>query len=154
MCVIAGLCESDSTDPKFTGTFVHRYWTCPVLEPTRRQRVPAYLLRKVDGLLRRDFTLPPEQVLLFTRALHKSLEPVVAQPPSQETFEWIVPPPHGGILHGRVYADGSRLFAEHKFCGLVARQGWAFAIYDDDAKVIAAASGLTPWCHVGHFGSL
>ena len=153
LCVAAGLCESDSIDPKFVGTLVHRYWVCPVLEPARCVRVPAYLRRKVNALLRRDSTLPPEQVLLYTRALHKSIEPSIAQPPREETFGWIVPPPPGGVAHGRVYADGSRLFAEHKYCGLVARQGWAFAIYDDEAKLIAAASGLTPWWASGIYAA-
>ena len=61
------------------------------------------------------------------------------------------PPPPGGVMHGRVYADGSRLFAEHSYNGLIALQGWAFAIYDEEGKVTASAFGITPWWAVGIF---
>ena len=44
-----------------------------------------------------------------------------------------------------MYADGSRLYAEHKYCNLIARQGWAFAILDVDGVIIASAHGRTPW---------
>ena len=54
-------------------------------------------------------------------------------------------PPPSGIGPGRVYTDGSRLFAEYKYDNLVARQGWAFAILGPDGCVMAAASGSTPW---------
>jgi len=47
--------------------------------------------------------------------------------------------------------DGSRLYAEHKYCNLIARQRWAFAVLDVDAVVIAAASGRTPqWANGIH----
>lgn len=120
LCVANGLCTYDSQDPKFGGTLVHRLWTCPVIEPHRCSVVPSYLLRRVRAMIRSDFTFPPQHVLLFTRALHRSLEPSLTQPPREDTFNWHVPPPPGGVMHGRVYADGSRLFAEHKYCGLVA----------------------------------
>ena len=54
--------------------------------------MPSYLLRKVRALIKSDFTLPPERVLLYTRALHRSLEPSVTQPPREDTFKWHVPP--------------------------------------------------------------
>ena len=62
-------------------------------------------------------------------------------------------PPSEGIPHGRVYVDGLRLFAEHKYCGLLARQGWAFAVCDVRGKVVASASGRTPWWSQGIFAA-
>ena len=88
-------------------------------------------------------------LLLYTRALHKSIEPQIAKPPGNDSFTWHIKPPSDGIPLGRVYTDGSRLFAEHKYCNLAARQGWAFAVLDVDGFVLAAASGRTPWWAVG-----
>ena len=113
--------------------------------PQRNESVPSKLLQKVTSMLRDDFTLPTGDVLFFIRALHKSLEPQLAQAPQCESFNWHVPPPRGGVPLARVYADGSRLFAEHRYCGLAARQGWAFVIVGDDGRVLASASGNTPW---------
>ena len=145
LCVAHGLCDPESADPKFRGTLVHRIWTCPVTAPQRNESVPSKLLQKVTSMLRDDFTLPTGDVLFFTRALHRSLEPQLAQAPQCESFNWHVPPPRGGVPLARVYADGSRLFAEHRYCGLAARQGWAFVIVGDDGRVLASASGNTPW---------
>jgi hypothetical protein len=152
LCVAAGYCTKDSIQPKFKGTLVHRLWTCPCTESMRVRLVPGWLLRKVRGLLQPDFSLPPHAMLLYTRALHPSLEPRIAQP-LDESFEWDIPPPSEGIPHGRVYVDGSRLFAEHKYCGLLARQGWAFAVCDVRGKVVASASGRTPWWSQGIFAA-
>ncbi len=138
LCVAHGLCDSECTDPKFLGTLVHRIWTCPAAEPQRQKLVPSALLRRVASLIGHDYTLPPSEVLFYTRALHKSLEPSVSKPPEQEEFVWHVPPPCEGVVQGRVYADGSRLYAEHKYCGLVARQGWAFVIMSDQGKIVAS----------------
>ena len=149
LCVAHNLCEWDSQDSKFLGTLTHRLWTCPVLEPKRRECVPGYLLRKVSRLLRPDDTLPPSEVLLYTRALHRSIEPLIRKAPCEATFEWHVKPHASGVPPGRVYADGSRLFAEHKYCDLVYRQGWAFAVISDEGIVVASASGNTPWWAVG-----
>ena len=145
LCVAHGLCDAECRDDKFRGTLVHRLWTCPVTEPQRVQHVEPLLLQRVKSLIRADYTLPPAVVLLYTRALHRSLEPKLPSAPRESSFHWDIPPPPGGILVGRAYADGSRLYAEHKYCGLVARQGWAFTILNDQGRVIAAASGVTPW---------
>ena len=72
------------------------------LSPSARNLVPDALLRRVRGMITQDFTLPPDEVLLYTRALHKSLEPLITTGPTQETFEWHVPPPTDGIPFGRV----------------------------------------------------
>lgn len=81
------------------------------------------LLGMVHGLLRSDGTSPSEDVLFFMCALHKALEPRVSKLVAQDTLPWHVPPPSDGVGIGCVYVDGSRLSAEHKYCGLVARQG-------------------------------
>jgi len=65
------------------------------------------------------------------------------KPPVGETFEWIVEP-QDGVVDGEVFVDGSRLYAEHDLYGLCARQGWAFTVYDEQQKIVAAAKGRTP----------
>ena len=90
------------------------------------------------------FTLPPDKILMYTRALVKSPEPLVALPPAEASFNWLIPPPSDGLDQGFVYADGSRLFAEHKYSGLLARQGWACVVINSLGAVVAAASGTTP----------
>ena len=121
LCVAHGLCDRDTSDRRFAGTLVHRLWICQVTEPQRQKLVPAYLLTIVRNLLRDDGTLPPSHVLLYTRALHRSLEPQVAQPPDEGSFEWNIKPPADRVPYGLVYADGSRLYAEHKYCNPIAR---------------------------------
>ena len=153
LCVNAGLVSPESEDPKYLGSLTHRLWTCPVLHPFRILTCPKWLLDKVLALLRDDYTLPPEHVVLYTRALHKSVEPLVAVKPRHSTFNWRVRPPAGGIPAGWAYADGSRLFAEHKYCGLLARQGWAFAVIDNMGVIVAAASGITPWWAEGIYAA-
>ena len=144
LCVRHSLCTTDCTDPAFLGTLTHRLWTCPVLMPFREKHCPQWLLKKVWDLLDGGYTLPADQVMLFTRAMHKSVEPLVARQPARATFDWIVKPPVGGVPVGRAYADGSRLYVEHEYCNLLARVGWAFAIIDMQGNTVAAASGVTP----------
>jgi len=124
---------------------VHRLWTCPVLAPARVRLVPPWLLEEVTGKLSSDGRLPPGEVLVYTRALTKSLEPSVPLQPEQETFVWVKQPPSNHVAGCTVYADGSRLFAETRYANLVARQGWAFATFDADGGLVAAAHGRTPW---------
>eukprot|EP00973_Karenia_brevis_P061238 8515484-Karenia_brevis.AAC.1 len=42
------------------------------------------------------------------------------------------------------FSDGSRLYAEHDLYGLCARHGWAFAAYDHQHRLVAAAQGRAP----------
>ena len=128
-------------------------WTCPVLKPFRDANCPRWILSLVNTDLNGTFSLPSEKLLLFTRALHKSVEPNLAQGPQLSTFNWIVRPERDGVPYGRVYADGSRLFAEHRYFNLLARQGWAFAIVDLEGNIVAAASGTVPWWIVGIYGA-
>ena len=153
LCVAYGLVEAGSSDPKFLGTLTHRLWVCPVLQAFRDANCPGWILSLVNAELSSSFSLPTDKLLLFTRALHKSVEPRLASRPSQETFNWIVPPDTDGVPYGRVYADGSRLFAEHKYFNLLARHGWAFAIVDQNGKIAACASGTTPPWINGIYGA-
>ena len=108
LCVASDMCDPEDPDPRFKGTLVHRYWTCPVLRPYRQRLVPVWLPEEVNGLFRDDGTLPPESILFFTKALAPSLEPLLPQP-AGESFNWYHPPPPEGMEQGRVYTDGSRL---------------------------------------------
>ena len=91
---------------------------------------------------------------LLTRALMPSLEPRIDRPPPDATFKWIKAPSRfASQVQG--YVDGSRLYAEHELCGLVARQGWAIAAYDDNRQLVAAAHGRTPaWADGIHAAEL
>jgi hypothetical protein len=53
--------------------------------------------------------------------------------------------PHPDAVQAQGYVDGSRLDGEHDLHGLCARQGWAFAAFDNDDELVAAAHGRTPW---------
>ncbi len=145
------LCTEDDPDPKWAGTLTHRIWTCAVLQEHRERLVPGWLLRSVTSKLRSGFS--PEELLLFTRALMKSPEPRLEPCPADETFVWVHYPFRGDIGVGTVYVDGSRLYAEHRLAGLLARQGWAFAIYDRYDELIAAAKGRTAWWASGIFAA-
>ena len=57
-----------------------------------------------------------------------------------ETFNWFLKPPSLPVT-GDVYPDGSFLDFVAKETG---RGGWAFAIYDDEGKLVAAAYGVPP----------
>jgi len=148
-----GLVESGSNDPKFLGTLTHRLWTCPVLQTFREANCPGWILRLVNDDLSGSFCLPSDKILLYTRALHQSVEPRLVGKLTHNTFNWIVHPEEGGVPLGRVYADGSRLFGEHRYFNLLARHGWAFAIVDHDGKVRAAASGAVPSWITGIYGA-
>ena len=145
--------EAESSDPKFLGTLTHRLWTCPVLQPFREANCPKWLRDLVASDLNGDYTLPPDKVLLYTRALLKSVEPRLARKPANSTFNWIVRPDKDGVPYGRVYADGSRLFAEHRYFNLLARHGWAFVIIDLEGTIISAASGTVPFWIDSIYGS-
>ena len=152
LCVAYGLVESGSNDPKFLGTLTHRLWTCPILQPFRDAKCPSRISSFVNAQLNGSYALPSDKLLLLTRALHKSVEPRVARRPLHGTFNWIVQPDGDGVPHGRVYADGSRLFAEHRYFNLLAKHGWAFAIIDISGNIVAAASGTVPWWISGIYG--
>ncbi len=132
----------------------HRYWTCPVLQSLRDKHCPAWLLDLIKSEMVGTNELPCHKLLLYTRALHKSVEPCLACKPARGTFDWIVEPVTlDAIPYGRVYADGSRLYSEQRYCNLLARHGWAFVVVDQDGKVVAGASGTVPWWINGIYGA-
>ena len=143
LCVAYGLCSDHTDDPKFTGTLVHRYWTCPVTREFREERVPRWLLNEVASKLAAGGGLAPKDHLLFTRALVSSPAALIPPPPQQETFNWVVQPMQWRSAH-TAYVDASRLDAGYELCGLCPRQGWAFAVADDQGRVVAAAHGRPP----------
>ena len=77
---------------------------------------------------------------MIERALAKTIAHIVPPPAKEATFKWIIEHP-GGTFRGKVYTDGSRLDGPSQ---LLARNGWAFVVIDDDGVVMAAASGAPP----------
>ena len=150
LCCALGFCDESDTDPRFTGTLLHRIFTCPATKTFRDRFAPQWLIDECSRKLRPDGTLSPADLDLYTRAIMASPEPLVDPAPSEATFEW-VKYPEGGVAEGTVYVDGSRLDAEHFLGGFCARQGWAFAAYDDQDELQAAAHGRTPaWASGTH----
>jgi len=80
---------------------------------------------------------------LLTRGILRTPEPEVDKPPQGESFEWVVRP-NPRAVQVDAFVDGSRLAGEHDLFGMCARQGWAFAAYDVDQQLVAAAKGRTP----------
>ena len=58
----------------------------------------------------------------------------------EASFRWVVEP-EGGMLEGTAYSDGS--FLDGPIPEL-ARGGWAFAVLNDDGKIVASAYGVPP----------
>ena len=79
---------------------------------------------------------------MYTRAL-ASVPVDVPASPAESTFEWIKQPVNG-IAEGTVYTDGSLLDNQIQFAGMVARRGWAFAAFEADGSMSAAARGRPP----------
>lgn len=153
LCIAARLCDEHSTDPWFRGTLVHRLWTCKCLQPLRTKLVSKWLLKKVRSLIRADGTIDPGYFLLYTRALMPSLCSKITPKPENGTFNWVTPPPIGGVPKGRVYCDGSKLYATRNTSGIFASLGWAFAVVDASEFVVASASGIPPKWVEGIYGA-
>ena len=61
-----------------------------------------------------------------------------------ETFHWRVKPTSSPVV-GRVYLDGS---LRDGIAPELGKEGWGFAILDDEGEVLAAAYGIPPpWLH-------
>ena len=78
--------------------------------------------------------------MAYERALHPTISHTVPLPARHATFHWKVRPA-GGTFKGRVYSDGSRLDGPTP---LLARNGWAFVVMDEDDSIVASAYGLPP----------
>ena len=145
LCVRAGLCDPMDDDPRFTGHLAHRILTCPATAPFRRRMAPAWIQAMVREHTDSDggLSLSSDDLDLLTRAIAPSPASAIDPPPRQESFEWVVPPDPCAV-QVNAYVDGSRLDGEADLHGLCARHGWAFAAYDGDHKLVAAAHGRTP----------
>ena len=143
LCVQLGYCAEDDADPKHRGTLLHRIWLCPAMEPFRQSLVPSWLRSQVRRALQSDGSMTPADLLMYTRALVSSPAASLKPPPPTETFER-VKEPMDGIVSGKIYVDGSRIYGDSNLAGLCARQGWAFAAYDDAGALCAAARGRPP----------
>ena len=115
-----------------TGTMAHRNYACPALEAERIVHAPVAMRQRAGR--------SAEGNLAFERAMHPSLDHLVPLPAKDATFTWHIAPPDGYFV-GRVYSDGSRLDGPTP---LLARNGWAFVVLDDDDRIIASASGIPP----------
>lgn len=143
LCVQLGFCSADDPDPVHRGTMLHRIWLCPATESARKDMVPSWLYSEVKRAIRPDSTMAPSDLALYTRALVASPAASLEPPPKDDTFEW-VQRPADGIVSGKIYVDGSRLDGEWRLAGMCARLGWAFAAYDDNGYLCAAARGRPP----------
>ena len=114
------------------GTMAHRNYACPALEAERATHAPEQMRQRAAR--------SAEGNLAFERALHPSLDHAVPPPAWGATFNWHIVPPNG-CFRGRVYSDGSRLDGPTP---LLARNGWAFTVINDDNITIASASGVPP----------
>jgi hypothetical protein len=152
--VAMGLCDPEDSDPKHKGTIVHRLWICPVLHSYRCKCVDAALIQEARSKIALDGSMAPVDFLLYTRALMPSLQPEIPQQSPFESFEWVVVPEHSADTTGCcIYIDGSFLFSEARYCGLVARRGWALAVSNAADELIASARGRPPQWVGGIHGS-
>ena len=116
--------------------------------------VQAWLYAKVKRAIRPDGTMLPADLALYTRALVASPLARIAPAPRAETFEW-VQQPSDGSADGKVYVDGSRIDGDSQYADLCARHGWAFAAYDEQGTLLAAAKGRPPsWAEGIHGAEL
>ena len=112
------------------GTMAHRNYACPALEPERIAHAPEQMRQMAARFA--------EGNLAFERAIHPPCTTSPLPPAKVATFTWHVAPP-GGFFFGRVYSDGSRPDGPTP---LLARNGWAFVVSNDDDEIIASASGI------------
>ena len=154
LCIAMGYCTPENRDHGFAGTLLHRVITCPALQQYRDRFAPPWIASMAGLRPQLHEHITTAEADLLTRALMPSLEPRIDRPPPDATFKWVKAPSRfASQVQG--YVDGSRLYAEHELCGLVARQGWAIAAYDDNRQLVAAAHGRTPaWADGIHAAEL
>jgi hypothetical protein len=145
LCILAGVCDESTTDPRFTGHLVHRILTCPATTRYRNSTAPRWILDMVRERANTDGTLAlsPAERDLLTRGIAQTPAPRVDPPPVDEVFEWVVQPDPTAV-QVEAYVDGSRLDGQHDLYGFCARHGWAIAAYDKDHRLVAAAQGRPP----------
>ena len=112
-------------------------------EPHHRRQRDHHLQAQLQRSWQSDGSLDGASQLWFTRGLRKSPFGALPCRDLTETFVWLVRP-EGGYLEGTVYTDGSLL--DHKPCfeGHCVALGWAFAVFDTEGRMVAAAQGCPP----------
>ena len=143
LCVATLRCEPCSSDPRFTGTLMHRHCTCPSREGFRDRHMPASVKESLRASLLEDGSVDPHKVTWFTRALRAEPFAAVPRRDGNETFEWIKRQPDG-VLEGDVYTDGSLMDNDAALQGHCRALGWSFVVVDRDGLMIAAAHGRPP----------
>ncbi len=154
LCVMAGLVDEHSDDPKFQGTLMHRVLTCPVLEPYREQWAPQWIRQIAAQVAERpERSLEPKEFLLLTRGLMPTPAATIQQQPGESTFEWMKVPPVMGPGPCTMYIDRSRMYADRTTFGMIARYGWSFVATDCTGNRVAEAHGAPPRWASGIFGA-
>ena len=151
LCVQSGRCDPLDPDPRFCGTLIHRVLTCPSTEDFRAKHAPPWIRSMSNRVKGNPSSITKAELALVTRALAPT--PAVSQQDPEASFEWIKDPGSRDLGPCTFYADGSRLFAEHKYFGLCARQGWAWCAIDAASQLVAAAQGRPPAWAEGIFGA-
>ena len=115
------------------GDLMHRHWTCKRTDAVRKQFAREEDIRTANQLEVREHPS-------WERGLTARPSLAFRKKSAVETCNWHVRP-KDGLVTGRVYPDGS---ARDGPTAELVRLGWAFAVIDDDGKVIAAAYGVPP----------
>ncbi len=134
------------------GTLLHRYYECQhVYDECRRRLLEADALDTLHGIdeVRRQAAQAAalqeaggEVMALpaWTRAILPSPAYLVPPPSKDGTFVWVKQPDDARV-GGHAYVDASGLDGPDP---LTLRIGWAFAVFDAEGGLLAAAYGATP----------
>ena len=145
LCVALNHCHDGDRSPQFAGTLLHRVLSCAATAEERRRKAPEWILRGAQRYVNNGYSLDAATSDLLTRGLLPSPAPRLSLPPSDASFRWIVEPPDSGLPPCcTIYVDGSRLYGEHKYFGLCARQAWSFLVLDSNGRFVASAAGTPP----------
>ena len=117
------------------GSLGHRIWKCQSdwMTTQRKKWAPD---RDVATVEQCDVGGHPA----WERALQPRPSRPMKEAAKEASFRWVVEPA-GGMIEGTAYSDGS--FLDGPIAEL-ARGGWAFAVLDDNGKVVASAYGVPP----------
>ncbi len=143
----------DSDNPPIVpvGTLCHRHFKCPhVFAECKRRLIEKQAFGTLDGIteVRRQANEDPSMqsmidsplTLSWTRALVPSPVGRVPPPSKDGTFVWHTRPPEQRV-GGWAYVDASGVDGPSM---PLLRIGWAFAVFDPDGSLLAAAYGAVP----------